>query len=128
MLSCSQHATCLPSASVLSGGSPAHFGIACGRELRDVIAGDRTRAEALANYHRFSAGHAWQFQSMLRVQRLIPRVAPRLLAPALRATTTKRFVDWSFNHYLNIAHPSFAQMRDAPARSRRTAAAMLAGA
>jgi menaquinone-9 beta-reductase len=101
-----------------------YFGIACGRELRDVIAGDRTRSQALANYHRFSAGHAFQFQSMLRVQRLIPRVAPRLLAPALRAMETKRFVDWSFNHYLNIAPPSFVQRRDVPLRSRRTATAL----
>ena len=89
-----------------------------------MIAGNRTRSEALANYHRFSAGHAFQFQSMLRVQRLIPRVAPRLLAPALRAMQTKRFVDWSFNHYLNIAPPSFVATRDAPAGSRRTAAAV----
>ncbi len=60
---------------------------------------------------------------MLRVQRLVPRIAPRLLAPALRATEAKRFVDWSFNHYLNLAHPSFAQTDGVPARSRRTAAA-----
>jgi flavin-dependent dehydrogenase len=103
-----------------------YFGIACGRELRDVITGNSTRSEALANYHRFSAGHAWQFRSMLRMQRLVPRIAPRLLTPALRAMEAKRFVDWSFNHYLNIAHPSFAGARDAPARSRRTAAAVLA--
>ncbi len=44
---------------------------------------------------------------MLRVQRLVPRVPPRVLAPALRAMGDKRFVDWSFNHYLAIAHPSF---------------------
>jgi menaquinone-9 beta-reductase len=100
-----------------------YFGIACGRELRGVIAGDRTRAQALANYHRFSAGHAFQFQSMLRVQRLIPRLAPRLLAPALRAMSAKRFVDWSFDHYLNIAPPSFAETREAPAGSTRTAGA-----
>jgi flavin-dependent dehydrogenase len=105
-----------------------YFGIACGRELRDVFAGNRTRSQALANYHRFSAGHAWQFQWMLRTQRLVPKVAPRLLAATLRATAAKRFVDWSFNHYLNVAHPSFAQARGAPARSRRTAAAELAGA
>ena len=42
------------------------------------------------------------------MQRLIPRVAPRLLGPALRAMEAKRFVDWSFRHYLNIAHPDFA--------------------
>jgi hypothetical protein len=44
---------------------------------------------------------------MLRVQRLIPRVAPRLLGRSLRAMQSKRFVDWSFGHYLNIAHPDF---------------------
>lgn len=105
-----------------------YFGIACGRELRRVIEGTQTRAQALARYHQFSADHAGPFRWMLRVQRLIPRVAPRLLAPAVQAMSAKRFVDWSFNHYLNVAHPSFAQARDAPARSRRTAAAMLAGA
>jgi flavin-dependent dehydrogenase len=105
-----------------------YFGIACGRELRRVIAGDQPRVQALANYHRFSAGHAWQFQSLLRVQRLIPRIAPRLLAPGLRAMQAKRFVDWSFGHYLNIAHPSFAETEHASARSSRTAAAALAGA
>jgi hypothetical protein len=45
---------------------------------------------------------------MLFVQRLIPRVPPRLLAPAIRAMSTKAFVDWSFAHYLEIAPPSFA--------------------
>ena len=84
-----------------------YFGIACGRELRRVIAGEQTRAQALARYHDFSAGHAMPFRWMLRVQRTVPRIAPRLLAPSLRAMGTKRFVDWSFNHYLGIAHPSF---------------------
>ena len=45
---------------------------------------------------------------MLRVQRLIPRIAPRLLAAGLRAMTAQRFVDWSFGHYLRVAHPDFA--------------------
>jgi flavin-dependent dehydrogenase len=105
-----------------------YFGIACGRELRRVIAGEQPQVQALANYHRFSAGHAWQFQSMLRMQRLVPRIAPRLLAPALRAMGAKRFVDWAFGHYLDIAHPSFAETEHASARSSRTAAAVLAGA
>ena len=43
------------------------------------------------------------------MQRLVPRVAPRLLAPGLRAMQAKRFVDWSFGHYLNIAPPEFAE-------------------
>jgi hypothetical protein len=34
----------------------------------------------------------------------------------------KRFVDWSFGHYLNIAHPSFAAAGTSPARSAARAA------
>ncbi len=84
-----------------------YFGIACGRELAQVLQGRQTRAQALERYHRFSADHEYAFRWMLRVQRLVPRVAPRLLAPALHAMGAKRFVDWSFNHYLGIAHPDF---------------------
>jgi menaquinone-9 beta-reductase len=90
-----------------------YFGLACGRELRRVVDGDQSRAEALARYHQFSAAHAAPFAWMLRVQRLVPRIAPRLLAPTLRTMSAKRFVDWSFAHYLNIAHPSFATAGDA---------------
>jgi digeranylgeranylglycerophospholipid reductase len=99
-----------------------YFGLACGRELARVIAGEQTRAQALARYHQFSASHAAPFRWMLRVQRLVPRVAPRLLAPALQAMGTKRFVDWSFDHYLNIAHPSFAASGGSPARAAARAA------
>jgi flavin-dependent dehydrogenase len=85
-----------------------YFGIACGRELRAVVEGRRSEAEALSRYHDFSAGHEWKFRSMLGAQRLVPRVPPRLLARALRAMQSKRFVDWSFGHYLRIAPPEFA--------------------
>jgi flavin-dependent dehydrogenase len=85
-----------------------YFGIACGRELRSVIAGRSTREDALRRYHEFSASHRWKFESMLKVQRLIPRVPPRLLGPAIRAMSSQRFVDWSFGHYLQIAPPTFA--------------------
>jgi flavin-dependent dehydrogenase len=95
-----------------------YFGIACGRELRRVLEGEQTQAQALARYHRFSADHAKPFASMLRVQRLIPHVAPRLLGPAVQAMSTKRFVDWSFGHYLGVAHPSFVTAGPAPARWR----------
>lgn len=84
-----------------------YFGLACGRELRRVVDGEQSRAEALARYHQFSADHALPFAWMLRVQRLVPRIAPQLLAPALKAMGAKRFVDWSFHHYLNVAHPRF---------------------
>jgi flavin-dependent dehydrogenase len=85
-----------------------YFGLACGRELRRVVEGEQTRAQAMVRYHQFSAAHAAAFTWLLRVQRLIPRIAPALLAPAVRAMGAKRFVDWSFGHYLNIAHPQFA--------------------
>ena len=84
-----------------------YFGLACGRELRNVIAGEQTREQALARYHAFSAEHALAFRWMLHVQRLLPRIAPRALGPVLRTMTAKRFVDWSFQHYLGIAHPDF---------------------
>jgi menaquinone-9 beta-reductase len=85
-----------------------YFGLAVGRELRSVLDGTQTREQALARYHAFSASHQFPFDSMLRVQRAIPRIPPRALAVGLRAMTAKRFVNWSFGHYLNVAHPSFA--------------------
>jgi flavin-dependent dehydrogenase len=99
-----------------------YFGLACGRELARVVRGEQSREEALARYHQFSASHAVPFAWMLRVQRLVPRVAPRLLSPALGAMSAKRFVDWSFSHYLNIAHPSFAAAGGSPARAAARAA------
>ena len=94
-----------------------YFGLAAGRELARVVGGEQTKEQALSRYHRFSASHAVPFRWMLRVQRLVPRVAPRLLAPALQAMGAKRFIDWSFGHYLNIAHPSFAAAGESQARA-----------
>ena len=85
-----------------------YFGIALGRELRAVVEGRQSREAALRQYGAFSAAHRWKFEAILRVQRLVPRVPPRVLAPALRAMASRRFVDWSFGHYLQIAPPSFA--------------------
>ncbi len=96
-----------------------YFGLACGRELRAVVDGEQTREQALAKYHGFSAGHQFPFDSMLRVQRLIPRIPPRALALGLRAMTAKRFVDWSFEHYLKVAHPDFALGGPPTGRARR---------
>ena len=102
-----------------------YFGIACGRELRRVVEGRATAETALRRYGGFSARHEWQFKWMLRTQRAVPRVPPRLLAAALRGMESKRFVDWSFGHYLRIAHPSFARSPTqlAPAAVELSAAA-----
>jgi flavin-dependent dehydrogenase len=91
-----------------------YFGIACGRELRRVLEGRTGVETALRRYAAFSDSHDWQFKWMLRVQRLVPRVPPRLLALSLRGMERGSFVDWSFGHYLRIAHPSFARPVPAP--------------
>jgi flavin-dependent dehydrogenase len=84
-----------------------YFGLAAGRELSEVLSGRRSAGDALARYGGFSASHATPYRWMLRVQRLIPRVAPRLLSGGLRAMRSRRFLDWAFGHYLEIAHPRF---------------------
>src|SRR6185436_9226315 len=76
-----------------------YFSIAAGREIRAVLDGRSERGPALERYASFSASHRWKFEAMLRVQRLIPKIPPRLLAQALRAMSTDRFVGWSFDHY-----------------------------
>jgi flavin-dependent dehydrogenase len=104
-----------------------HFGLACGRELRAVVEGRRTREEALRRYRDFSAGHEWKFRWLLRAQRGVPRVPPRVLGPMVRAMGSKRFVDWSFGHYLRIAPPPAAKP-SSPIRQSASATAMPATA
>jgi flavin-dependent dehydrogenase len=103
-----------------------YFGLACGRELRTVLEGGQTREQALARYGAFSASHSRPFRWMLRVQRLIPRVPPRMLGIGLRAIEPKRFIDWAFGHYLAVAHPDFVRRRDLRWRRSRAGAAEIA--
>jgi flavin-dependent dehydrogenase len=85
-----------------------YFGIACGRELRAVLAGERTREQALAAYGAFSARHALPFRLALGLQRLIPALPPRLLTSTIallgRERPTRRIFSW----YLEQAHPRVA--------------------
>jgi len=85
-----------------------YFGMALGQELRGVVEGRQTRANAEANYASFHDTHEWKFKWMLRVQKLIPQVPPRILAPLIKLMSAKRFVNWSFTHYLRIAAPEYA--------------------
>jgi digeranylgeranylglycerophospholipid reductase len=93
-----------------------YFGIALGRELRGVVEGRQSREGAAARYAEFNDSHEWKFRWMLRVQRLVPRIPPRLLGPMIRLLGAKRFVDWSFGHYLRIAPPELATSPPAPSR------------
>jgi menaquinone-9 beta-reductase len=86
-----------------------YFAIALGAELRGVLDGHQSREQAAERYAAFNDSHEWKFRWMLRVQRLVPRVPPRLLGPIIRLMGSRRFVEWSFNHYLNVAPPEFAE-------------------
>jgi menaquinone-9 beta-reductase len=99
-----------------------YFGIALGRELRAVAEGRRGRDAALRRYHAHVEGHRWKFACLLAMQRLVPRVPPRLLWPAIRTIGTGPLARWSFDHYLDIAHPAFAGPQPRPARSDRASA------
>ena len=85
-----------------------YFGIALGRELREVVAGRQSRASALERYERFHESHRWKFETLLKGQRLLPRIHPRLLPPAFGLLATRPVADWAFEHYLRIAPPEFA--------------------
>jgi flavin-dependent dehydrogenase len=85
-----------------------YFGIALGRELRGVVDGWQDREAAAARYAEFNDSHEWKFRWMLRVQKLVPKIPPRLLGPLVRLLSNKRFIAWSFSHYLQIAPPEFA--------------------
>jgi flavin-dependent dehydrogenase len=98
-----------------------YFGIALGRELRGVVDGGQTRGSALRRYGAFSDEHEWKFRWMLRAQRAVPRVPPRLLALASRGMAGRAFTHWAFGHYLRIAPPGFAGESRAP-EPRRDAA------
>jgi len=98
-----------------------YFGIACGRELRAVLEGRRTREEALARYGAFSAAHRRKFDWLLRVQWLVPRTPPRLLHRIVRTFGRERVARWGFNHYLDIAPPPSARASGDRVRLRAAA-------
>jgi flavin-dependent dehydrogenase len=85
-----------------------YFGLACGRELRAVIAGVATREQALARYGAFSSAHRRKYGSLLAVQRAVGQITPsRTVSTIVRALENRRLASWLFGHYLAIAPPSF---------------------
>jgi flavin-dependent dehydrogenase len=86
-----------------------YFGLACGRELRAVCAGERSRAQALRRYGAFSDAHERKFRWLLHVQRAVGLLTPTRAVTALtHALENQRLAAWMFGHYMNIAPPSFA--------------------
>ncbi len=84
-----------------------YYGVALGRELRAVVEGRRSRDQAAAAYARLHDSHTKGFGLLRFVQRLIPRIPPRLLAPLFRIYRTQWLVDLTFNAYLRLAPPDF---------------------
>jgi flavin-dependent dehydrogenase len=105
-----------------------YFGLACGRELRAVLEGRRTREQALARYGTFSAAHARKFSWLLRVQQAVGRITPsRSLTAIIRCFENRRLCGFVFDQYLAIAPPSF--VADGPrALTRSRLAALTANA
>ena len=96
-----------------------YFGLACGRELRAIVEGRQSRAQALERYGAFSQSHRWKFESLWHVQSLFSLInrSPRAATLMMQALTFQRFVDWSFKHYLAIAPPEFVSQGRPPAAS-----------
>src|SRR4051812_28553556 len=84
-----------------------YFGIALGRELRAVVEGKQSRESALDRYDRFNESHRWKFETLLKGQRLLPRINPRLLPPIFGVLSRKTVADGPFDHYLPTAPPDF---------------------
>ena len=85
-----------------------YFGLACARELRAVYEGRLTRDQALERYGTFSDRHARKYRWLLNAQRAIGRLTPTPVPTALSwRLESRRFATWIFEHYLDIAPPSF---------------------
>jgi menaquinone-9 beta-reductase len=101
-----------------------YFGLACGRELRAVLDGRRTREQALAGYGAFSDAHERKYRWLLRSQRAAGQFTPsRAMTAVVRAFESPRLCSWVFEHYLAIAPPSFVGAAPTP----RSAGGRLSG-
>ncbi len=102
-----------------------YFGLACGRELRAVLDGRRTREQALARYGAFSHSHERKYRWLLGVQRAVGQITPsRAMTAIVRAFESRRLASWVFGHYLEIAPPSFVGgPQESTSPSRRLAVA-----
>jgi flavin-dependent dehydrogenase len=85
-----------------------YFGIAVGRELTAVLAGERTRSEALERYAAFAQAHRWKFEWMWLNQRSVRHLHGRPLDWLAHLTSRPRLTHWLFGKYLNVAPPAYA--------------------
>ncbi|MCB0869177.1 MAG: hypothetical protein KDB48_10830, partial [Solirubrobacterales bacterium] len=56
-------------------------------------------------------GHQWAFDWLLRAQKLLPKIHPRLVRPTLAASFKAGSSGvYAFDRYLDIAPPEFAAL------------------
>src|SRR3954469_18579103 len=102
-----------------------YFGIAAGRELAAVLAGERSREHALERYAAFSASHAWKFGWLKRWQDNVWRLRPHPRDAMVNALRSRGLSEWAFGHYLRVAPPEFALPAPPPAAVRAAPSAEL---
>src|SRR4051794_824805 len=100
-----------------------YFGIAVGREVARVLAGECTKGEALRNYAEFADAHRWKFEWMWLNQRAVRHLHGKPLDWLAHFTSRPRLIDWLFRRYLNLAPPSFALPAPAQAKPALSLAA-----
>ena len=100
-----------------------YFGIAVGRELAQVLAGERTHEQALERYAAFAEEHRWKFEWMWLNQRCVRHLHGRPLDWLARFTSRPRLIRWLFRKYLNVAPPEFALPAPAAAQPAMSVAA-----
>jgi flavin-dependent dehydrogenase len=97
-----------------------YFGLACGRELRCVLEGEKTRDEALAAYAAFSARHRRDFGITYALQLVIPALPPRVLTGVIRVLSRQALVEAIFSWYLGLLPPAYVhEAAPAPESDRR---------
>lgn len=102
-----------------------YFGLAAGRELRAVVEGRQTRAEALAAYGAFSASHARAFRWLLYFQHCVGPLndRPPLVDWIMRGVNRQWWIDRFFNRYLAVAPPEYVFAGGTAARAAEPLAA-----
>jgi menaquinone-9 beta-reductase len=95
-----------------------YFGLACGRELRAVLSGHRSREQALLGYGRFSDSHERKFRWLLNAQRAIGQLTPsRAITHLVHAFESRSLTRWTFDQYMAIAPPSYVSAGPGPSRA-----------
>jgi flavin-dependent dehydrogenase len=93
-----------------------YFGIAVGREVARVLAGEQSKEDALRNYAEFADSHRWKFEWMWLNQRAVRHLHGKPLDWLAHFSSRPRVIHYLFRKYLNLAPPSFAL--PAPAQAR----------